>query len=306
MPEIAASHLEYQHQPVFLAEVLSYLRPQPGSAYLDATFGGGGHAAALLEASQPDGVVVGIDQNPRAIAAGRRRFSAAGGRVILQQGNFSQLAELWRSSGCSLPLRGVLFDLGLASAELADPSWGFSFQTDAPLIMRFDGDPDGELTAAQVVNSWSEQDLVDVLRTYGQEPLARPIAAAIIRQRPVATTGQLADIVVRQYVRRFGRSRRHPATRTFQALRIVVNDELEALRAGLAQAAEVLEPGGVLVTIGYHSLEDGLVKRTLKASEQWQVLTKRPLVPSEDEIASNPRARSAKLRAAIKTDKSQI
>ncbi len=304
MADSPASLLDYQHKPVFTAEVLSYLLPQPGSAYIDATFGGGGHAALLLEAAGPDGVVVGIDQNPRAVEAGRRRFASLGSRVVIQQGNFSQLADLWRSSGCSLPLRGILFDLGLASAELADPSWGFSFQTDAPLIMRFDGDPEGELTAAQVVNRWSEEDLTDALRTYGQEPMARQIAAAIVRQRPVASTGQLADIVVRLYARRFGRSRRHPATRTFQALRIVVNDEMEALRAGLEQAAEVLEPGGTLVTISYHSLEDGLVKRFLKGSERWQVLTKRPLVPSEAEVAENPRARSAKLRAATRTENS--
>lgn len=301
MADRAASHLEYQHKPVFTAEVLSYLRPQPGSAYLDATFGGGGHAAAILEAAGPGSVVVGIDQNPRAIEAGRSRFSGYGIGVILRHGNFSQLAELWRSSGCTLPLRGILFDLGLASAELADPSWGFSFQTDAPLVMRFDGDVDGELTASQVVNRWPEEELADALRTYGQEPMARQIAAAIVRQRPVATTGQLADIVVRLYARRYGRSRRHPATRTFQALRIVVNDELEVLRAGLAQAAEVLEPGGTLVTISYHSLEDGLVKRTLRGNAQWQVLTKKPLVPTEDEVAANPRARSAKLRAATRT-----
>lgn len=304
MADSPASLLEYQHKPVFTAEVLSYLRPQAGSAYIDATFGGGGHAALLLEAAGPDGVVVGIDQNPRAIEAGRSRFASFGSRVILQHGNFSQLAELWRSSGCSLPLRGILFDLGLASAELADPSWGFSFQTDAPLVMRFDGDPDGELTAEQVVNGWREDDIADALRTYGQEPMAKQIAAAIVRQRPVATTGQLADIVVRLYARRFGRSRRHPATRTFQALRIVVNDEMEALRAGLTQAAEVLEPGGVVVTISYHSLEDGLAKRAFKGNDLWQVLTRRPLVPTEEEVASNPRARSAKLRAARRTENS--
>lgn len=299
MDERTASHLEYQHQPVFTAEVLSYLRPQPGSAYIDATFGGGGHTAAILGAAGDGAHVVGIDQNPRAVALGRRSTSS---QVTVVQGNFSQLADLWRSSGCKLPLRGVLFDLGLASAELADPEWGFSFQNDAPLIMRFDGDPDGELTAAQVVNRWREDELADALRTYGQEPLARQIAAAIVRQRPVATTGQLADIVVRQYARRFGRSRRHPATRTFQALRIVVNDELEALRAGLQQAAEVLEPGGVAVVISYHSLEDGLVKRAFKSGTRWEPLTKKPLVPTEAEVAANPRARSAKLRAARRTE----
>jgi 16S rRNA (cytosine1402-N4)-methyltransferase len=296
----SASLLEYQHQPVFAAEVLQLLQPKPGHAYIDATFGGGGHSLPILEQSAPDGVVMGIDSNPRAIAAAHQRFASFGSRLLLAHGNFSQLGELWKASDCNLPVNGILFDLGLSSAELADPSWGFSFQTDAPLVMRFDGDPNGGLTAAEVVNEWPEERIEDTLRTYGQEPMARQIAGAIVRQRPIAGTAQLADIVVRLYARRFGRSRRHPATRTFQALRVVVNDEMDVLKRGLAQAEEAMAPGGTLVVISYHSLEDGLAKRFLKANESWQVLTKRPMVPTDDEINSNPRARSAKLRAARK------
>ena len=295
-----ASHLEYQHQPVFDTEALQLLKPHSGHAYIDATFGGGGHALAILEQSAPNGVVLGIDSNPRAIDAAHQNFASFGVRLLLAQGNFSQLSELWSAANCSLPVGGVLFDLGLSSAELADPSWGFSFQIDAPLIMRFDGDPNAGLTANEVVNNWTEEQITDALRTYGQEPLAKQIAASIVKQRPITGTAQLADIIVRLYARRFGHSRRHPATRAFQALRVVVNDEMDVLRRGLVQAQEVLAPGGTLVVISYHSLEDGLVKRFLKGNAAWQVLTKRPLVPTEDEIAANPRARSAKLRAARK------
>lgn len=293
-------HLEYSHQPVFLEEVLKFLQPQSGFAYIDATLGGGGHTSSILQANVPSGVVVGIDSNPKAIAYCEKKFLSVGKRFVAIKNNFRNLKQAWEQSGVKLELDGALFDLGLSSAELAESDWGFSFQTEAPLLMRYDADPEGGLTAYEVVNHWSADQLVEVLRTYGEEPLARLIVTAIIRNRPIANTAQLADLIVRVYARRYGHSRRHPATKTFQALRIVVNDELNALSEALTQATDLLRPGGKLVVISYHSLEDGLVKRFIKGNDRIKAQFKKPLVPSEAEQVSNPRSRSAKLRAAIK------
>lgn len=289
-------HFDYHHQPVLRQEVLNFLQPQSGKVYIDATFGGGGHTQDILEASQ--GVVLGIDANHQAIASGQQRLNEWHTRLTLVQDNFRNLGKIWPAANLGLPLGGILFDLGLSSAQLAEQQWGFSFQTVAPLVMRYDGNPEAGLTAAEIVNHWPQEKLEEILRQYGQEPLARGIAAAIVQRRPFYTTTQLADLVVSLYRRRFGRSHRHPATRTFQALRIVVNDELEALKDALNQAREILPAGGRLVVISYHSLEDGLVKRFLKQSPLWQVLTKKPVTPTVEELAMNPRARSAKLRAA--------
>lgn len=292
------AHFDYHHQPVLKQEVLDFLQPRSGFVYIDATFGGGGHSRDILYASHPQSIVLGIDANYQAVTSGQRWSDEFNGRLLLVQDNFRNLTKIWSAANLSQPLGGILFDLGLSSAQLAEQQWGFSFQITAPLVMRYDGNTEADLTAATIINHWPQEKLEEILRQFGQEPLAGRIAAAIVHHRPLTTTTQLADLVVKVYRHRFGRSRRHPATRTFQALRIVVNDELGALKDALDQAQQLLPKDGRLVVISYHSLEDGLVKRFLKQSSLWQILTKKPVVPGSEELVSNPRSRSAKLRAA--------
>lgn len=289
---------EYPHEPVMRAEVLRYLNPRSGLLYVDATVGGAGHAHDVLEASSPSGTLLGLDRNPKAVAAARRRLVAYGDRVAVAQANFADLHATLAERESSQPVGGVLFDLGLASAELADSQMGFSFQVEGPLTMRYDGSSGEGLTAAEVVNGWPEAELAAALKRYGEEPLATQIARRIVESRPISTTTQLADLVSEVYRRRYGRSRRHPATRTFQALRVVVNGEVEALSFGLSAAAAALASGGRLVVISYHSVEDRTVKRFFKLRPELDVLTKRPVTASAEEVEANPRARSAKLRAA--------
>ena len=257
---------------------------------VDMTLGAGGHAAALLEAGV--GSIVGVDRDPSALAIATERLAAFGERLRVVQGRFSQIDadDVGGSAG------GVLFDLGVSSMQLDEADRGFSFREDAPLDMRMAGDSADEPSAADLVNGLSERELADVIYRFGDERRSRRIAAAIVRRRPITTTDELAGVVAGALGRRPGGP--HPARRTFQALRIAVNRELEELAAALPHAAGLLGPGGRVVVISYHSLEDGIVKRSFRDEPVWRALTKKPVVATEAERMSNPRARSAKLRAA--------
>jgi len=268
------------------AEVVELLAGR--SPVVDMTVGAGGHAAALLEAGTA--AVIGVDRDPEALTVARDRLGSFGDRVRLVHARFSEVdrEEVGGDAG------GVLFDLGVSSMQLDRAERGFSFRNDGPLDMRMD--PGEGPSAADLVNGLSERELAEVIYRLGDERRSRRIAAAIVRRRPVTTTGELAGIVVSAVGRRPGGP--HPARRTFQALRLAVNRELEELTAALPHAAGLLGPGGRVVVLSYHSLEDGTVKRAFRDDERLQVLTKRPLVPGADEHERNPRARSAKLRAA--------
>ena len=279
------------HQPVLVTEVLEALAVAPGGAYIDCTVGEGGHTEAILNAA-PECVVIGLDRDPTALAAAKARLARFGDRVRLVNDSYTTLAEQAELQGGS-PVMGVLLDLGLSSLQLESEDRGFSFLRDGPLDMRF-GPQDGR-TADDVVNRFSERDLVRTIHEYGEEPRARRVARAIVQRRPIRGTAHLAQVVQDALGRR---GRIHPATRTFQAVRMEVNQELAALRTALASAAEALQPGGRLAVISYHSLEDRLVKTTLRESAVLKVLTKKPITPSREEVVYNPRSRSARLRAA--------
>jgi 16S rRNA (cytosine1402-N4)-methyltransferase len=297
------------HIPVMVEAVIDLLRPLGSGVIVDATFGGGGHSRALL-AALPDIRVIGIDRDPDAAEPA----AALGGKVALLRGDFRRLEELLTREGFD-EIDGAIFDLGVSSHQLDLGDRGFSYHRRGPLDMRMG--PDVPLTADQVVNGWDERRLAEVIRRFGEEPNAARIAAAIVRSRPIPDTEELARIVADAVPARFRRTG-HPARRTFQALRIAVNDELAALRDGLDAALRMLRPGGRVAVISYHSLEDRVVKRRLvdgatgcicppdlpvcgcgRAAEL-RLLTRRPIRPGEDELAANSRARSAKLRAAEK------
>lgn len=306
---------EPEHLPVMPEETLAYLAPRPGGRYMDATFGGGGHARRILEASAPDGRVLALDADPAAIQRAASLATAYPDRLVARHGSFANIQPLAQAAGFD-PVDGVLMDLGLSSFQLGEAARGFSFRFPAPLDMRFD--TTSGITARQIVDTWSEEDLARIFFAYGEEPNARRIARAIVAGRqagPIATTTDLAGLVERVVGGRRGRAI-HPATKVFQALRIAVNRELEALRAGLAGALELLTPGGRLVVISFHSLEDRIVKTFFRTEARdcicppgtpvcvcghrarLRVLTRKPVQPAAGEIAANPRSRSAKLRAA--------
>ncbi|MCS6889245.1 MAG: 16S rRNA (cytosine(1402)-N(4))-methyltransferase RsmH [Chloroflexus sp.] len=281
------------------------MAPRPGGRYLDATVGGGGHALAVLQAAQPGGMLLGIDADPDALAATAERLAEAGLRqqAVLRHGSFADLAALATEAGFTA-VDGILFDLGVSSYQLDTPERGFSFAADGPLDMRLD--PTQGLTAADLVNRLSERELADILFQYGEEHAARRIARAIVERRraqPFLRTADLAAVVARAVGGRHGRI--HPATRTFQALRIAVNQELDRLAAALPQAVALLAPGGRLAVISFHSLEDRIVKQFLRTEAAGEtprlaLITKKPVVASDAEVAANPRARSAKLRVAAR------
>ena len=281
--------IEGGHEPVMTAEVVEFLGGR--RTVVDMTVGSGGHAAALLEAGVSR--LVGVDRDPEALALAGGRLSAFGERVRLVAARFSEVDE----DVVGGPADGVLFDLGISSMQLDRPERGFGYRVDGPLDMRM-GEGSGEAgpSAADLVNGLPERDLADLIYRLGEEPRSRRIAAAIVRHRPVRTTDQLTGIVVSAVGKRPGGP--HPARRTFQALRIAVNRELEELTAALPPAAGLLGPGGRVVVISYHSLEDRIVKRAFRDDDRLEVLTKKPLVASAAERAGNPRSRSAKLRAA--------
>lgn len=286
------------HAPVLRAEVLALLQPRPGGRYLDATVGLGGHAEAILQASEPTGTLLGIDRDGEALALAAERLAPFGPRVTLRQGRHEAVAEL---VGAEEGFDGILFDLGASSLQLDSAARGFSFSREGPLDMRMD--QSGGDTAADLVNRLSERELADLIFRWGEERWSRRIARAIEearRQAPIRTTTALADIVARAIPRGAWPRHIHPATRTFQALRIAVNDELTGLGPALEEAVTLLRPGGRVAVISFHSLEDRIVKQTwrqLAASGWGRIRTKRPVTPGDAEIAVNPRARSAKLRA---------
>jgi 16S rRNA (cytosine1402-N4)-methyltransferase len=288
------------HAPVLTADVLRYLRPERGGLFVDCTVGLGGHSRALLEAGATR--VVGIDRDLQALAAARETLAPWADRVELVHADYRALDEVLDRHGISL-VDGTLADLGVSSLQLDAPGRGFSFQRDEPLDMRMDAT--SAETAADLVARSTERDLADAIFAYGEERFSRRIARAIVEARrahPIATTGGLAAIVRRALPRR-GHMRIDPATRTFQALRIWVNQELDGLDRFLETTARRLRLGARLVVISFHSLEDRILKHTLRALQQSRdagvrVLTKKPVVPGDDEVRRNPRARSAKLRAA--------
>ena len=283
------------HTPVLVKEVLDALGVVSGGAYIDCTVGEGGHTEAILNAA-PDCVVIGLDRDPIALATASERLAGFGERVRLVNASYTTLAEQGQFLG-GRPVTGVLLDLGLSSMQVEDGERGFSFLRDGPLDMRFG--PDEKFTADDVVNHFAERDLVRIIHEFGEEPRARRVARAIVQRRPIRGTAQLAQVVEGVLGRR---GRIHPATRTFQGIRIEVNQELEAMKTVLSAAAETLQPGGRLVVISYHSLEDRLVKTTLRESTVFRVLTKKPIAPSHEEVAFNPRSRSAHMRAAERLD----
>ena len=287
-----------QHIPVLLEQVLASLAPRAGERYLDLTAGYGGHAAAILERTTSDGTAVLVDRDMNAINALREKFEGRG--VEIRHADFYSASRGLADEGRQFDM--ILADLGVSSPHLNQANRGFSIQADGPLDMRMDQSQ--ALTAEQVVNTFSAEELADILKRYGEEPKNRQIASLIRSNRPIKTTRELAAIVAKAWP---GYSKVHPATRTFQALRIVVNDELELLRLSLPiWVDELLAPGGRITVISFHSLEDRIVKDALKSrsGERYdaslRLLTKKPITGSNDEIVFNPRARSAKLRAAFK------
>jgi len=284
------------------------LCPRPGARLVDATVGLGGHAAALLEAA-PESRLLGVDRDADALERAGRRLASFGSRVVLRRGSFADLPEILAAEGWDL-VDGVVLDLGVSSLQLDDPTRGFSFRAAGPLDMRMDRRSGP--TASDLVNAWDERDLARLIARCGEEPRARAVARAIVRARPLATTAELATVVAAAAGP--GRPGHHPATRTFQALRIAVNDELEALDRFLAPGAPWLRPGGRLAVLAYHSLEDRRVKEAFRrwtascvcppglpacicgGRARFRLVTRRPRRPSEEEIGRNPRARSARLR----------
>ena len=307
-----------RHIPVLLAEVLASLKPQDGATCIDGTFGAGGYTRAILEAA--DCSVLALDRDPSAILAGQELKHEFGDRLTLVESRFSELDEAAREQGVA-PVDGVVLDIGVSSMQLDQAERGLSFMSDGPLDMRMSS---SGMSAADVVNEVDEEDLAGIIYALGEERRSRPIARAIIKARgqsPIATTRALAEIVSRAVGGRRG-DPQHPATQTFQALRIYVNDELGELARALAAAERVLKPGGRLVVVTFHSLEDRIVKRFLqersgKESQgsrhlppqsiklqlpSFEIVNPRPLTPSKEELEVNPRARSARLRAAVRTD----
>ena len=300
------------HKPVLYQEIIHALQPKSPGRYVDGTIGAGGHARGILEACAPEGCLLGFDLNSQALALARETLAPYGQRVVLVQASYLSLLETLQRLGWNA-VDGIVIDLGVSSMQLDTSERGFSFNNDASLDMRFNRDVG--LTAAQLINSTSETDLANLLFQYGEEPRARKIARMIVQARPVTTTLQLAEIVKKAYP---GHSRVHPATRTFQAIRIAVNDELTVLEQALPIAIQTLRPGGRLALISFHSLEDRIVKDFFRReSKDWinppyekiyeierkatlKEITRKPITPGTDEIELNPRARSAKLRVAEK------
>lgn len=310
--------LTVAHKPVLLKEVLSALSIQPGGRYVDCTLGGGGHAMAIIQNSAPGGQLLGIDADPEAIRAASINLSRYTDSVLLVNDNFVNIDAICHHYDF-YPVHGILLDLGLSSMQLLDDPRGFSFQYEAALDMRFN--PKQKITAADIVNNYPEVDLAQLIRKYGEEPHSFKIARRIVQSRPVNTTTQLADIVADAVGGRHGRI--HPATRTFQALRIAVNEELEHLEETLGKTIDLLGAGGRLVVISYHSLEDRIVKQFLqreskdcicppsvpvcqcKHTASFRLINKKVITPSETELDENPRSRSARMRVAERIGSSE-
>lgn len=311
--------MQYGHTPVLLDACLNALNVRPEGVYVDGTLGRAGHASEIAK-RLTSGRLIGIDRDPQALSESAQRLAPWSGRVTLLRGSFADLRALLQSVGVS-GVDGLLFDLGVSSPQLDDPRRGFSYLHDAPLDMRMD--PDAPLSAYEVVNGWSEDELKRVLYEYGEERYAPSIAREIVRRRrtrPIASTLELVDAIRSGMPARALREKRHPAKRTFQAIRIAVNGELDALEPMLRDAVELLNPAGRLAVITFHSLEDRIVKRTFRdfatgctcppefpvcvcgRRPKVRTLTRKPITPDESELRENPRSRSAKLRAVEKLD----
>ncbi len=289
-----------EHESVLLDEVLHWMRVRPGGLYVDGTVGLGGHSAAILEHSSPDGFLVGFEWDEASRLLALKRLQRFKGRFVLVRENFARMGEVLQELQ-KIPVTAILVDLGLSSYLLEGSGRGFSFLRDEVLDMRMDDR--FEQTARDLVNTLPVPLLEELLRSYGEERFARRIAKAIGERRkskPIETSKQLAEVVWRAVPPSVRYKRLHPATRTFQALRIAVNRELENLKRFLETAPDCLATGGRLVVISFHSLEDRLVKQAFKADKRLKVLTKKPIVPSAEEVRRNPRSRSAKLRVAEK------
>ncbi len=303
--------IELHHTPVMIPEVLQALNIQPGGRYIDATLGEGGHSKSILAAADPGGQVLGLDADPEAVTVASERLAGAGDTFLALNVNFRDI----RTTALRyefVPVHGVLFDLGVSSLQLDRETRGFSFRRADPLDMRFSFDQ--QLTAADIVNKYAESELADLIFHLGEDRAARRIARAIVRNRPISTSLELAELIEKVNPRRGKRT--NPATRTFQAIRIAVNDELSALETALEQAVSLLGQGGRLAVISYHSLEDRIVKNFIRKQAAdcicppgtpvcrcdhlatLKIITKRPIVPTDAEVDANRRSRSAKLRVA--------
>ena len=301
------------HRSVLYKEIIHALQPESGRRYVDGTLGAGGHARGIMEACAPDGQLLGLDVDPQALAIARRILAPYEHRIHLAQASYTSLSVQLAQLGWDL-VDGIVLDLGASSMQFDTPERGFSFMQDAPLDMRFG--PHVSQSAADIVNSYSERELADLIYEYGEERDSRKIARAIVKARPLHSTRELAAVIESVSPRRGDRM--HPATRTFQALRIAVNEELTSIENVLPQAVAALRPGGRLAVISFHSLEDRIVKDFFREQSRDLVnppyeriyeqersavikeVTRKPIVPSDDEIQNNPRARSAKLRIAEK------
>ena len=301
------------HQPVLYQEVLHALQPGPGGRYVDGTLGAGGHAAGILRASRPDGQLLGLDLDPAALEIAGRQLAEFGERAVIKQGSYRDFRLYLNNLGWN-KIDGFLLDLGLSSMQLDRPQRGFSFREEGPLDMRFD--PSQLVTAADLVNNLPAEELANLIYRYGEERHSRKIADAIVAHRPLRTTKELADLI--SSLLGGDRGRLHPATRTFQALRIAVNEELKSLETVLPLALEALQPGGRMAVIAFHSLEDRIVKNFFRRESQdcicppqlpvcacehqaqLEEISRRPIRPQPEEIEKNPRARSARLRVAKK------
>lgn len=307
--------MSVEHVPVLLDDVLEHLRPRPGGRYIDGTLGAGGHAAGILAASAPDGRLLAFDLDPEAIAFARQRLERFGDRVTYVHASYAEMGRVAPEHDFE-DVDGILLDLGLSSRQLEAADRGFSFMREGPLDMRFD--PTQEATAADLVNNLPAESLAGIFWRYGEEQNSRRYARAIVDNRPIDTTTELADLIEREAPGWMRRKRIHPATQVFQALRIAVNRELEALETGLEAAIDLLKPGGRVAVISFHSLEDRFVKNyfrdltkdcicpprqpicTCDVEPALRLIGRKPIMADDDEIEENPRSRSARLRVAEK------
>ena len=289
------------HVPVLKEKVIEYLEPKPNENFVDCTIGQGGHAIAILEKTGPRGKVLGLDQDSAFLSQLRQTIQKTyKNRLILAEGNFAHITAIAQQEKFR-PVRGILFDLGFSSLHIEESKRGFSFAKQEPLDMRYS--LSNPLTAEKIVNYWSKTDLERILKEYGEERFAKEIAQAIAEQRsqsPIVKTTQLVKIIEEATPRWYHKKRMHPATKTFQALRIAVNQELENIKQALPQAVELLGPAGRIAVISFHSLEDKIVKNFFKTHPSLAMITKKPITPSYLEQKANPRSRSAKLRVASK------
>jgi 16S rRNA (cytosine1402-N4)-methyltransferase len=276
----------FHHIPVLATEIIAGLQVLPGGYYLDATTGGGGHSELILQAAA-DVRLVAIDRDPAALQASQIRLADYGDRVTFWHGNYADYSP-------TQLFDGIIADLGVSSVHLDEAERGFSFRNEAPLDMRMDSSQ--SLTAAEIINHWDEAEIANIFYRYGEERLSRQIARRIVEKRPIATTTALAEVISYAVPKSYRYGRIHPATRSFQGLRIAVNDELGSLEKFLAVTPKWLAPGGRIGIISFHSLEDRMVKHTWRENEALQVVTKKPIIAGDEEVAGNPRARSAKLR----------